>query len=837
MTLIAFLDSLRRDFRQALRRLLARPLFVIAAVLTLGLGLGGTTAIFSVVDSVLLKPLPYPNADRLVALWHSAPGLGENDIAMSPSMYFTYRDETRTLQNIGVFGNGGQSVTGIGDPEQARALFITYGVLHALGVQPMLGRSFTEADDTPPVDGPDPVIITYDYWQRKFGGDAEVVGRSMTIDARPSEIIGVMPKGFRFLDINPDAEIILTLKLDRNSAVLGNIGLQGLAELRPGVTLEEANRDVARMLPIWLDSWPPARGGVDRDTIENSWRLGPALHPLKDDVVGGVAGMLWVLMATVGAVLLIACSSIGNLMLVRAEARRTEIAVRTALGASRGRLVSEFLTESLVLGAISGVLGLGLAYAGLELLVALAPAGVPRLPEIGLDPVAIAFLFAAALVASVFLGSITALKQTTRVELHSSAGSARGATAGRETHKTRNALVITQVALALVLIVGSGLMIRTFEALRDVDPGFARPEQIQVARIWAAPVGVPEPSAYTRLERDILDAISALPGVGSAAFGFGVPMEGRYAPSSVYAEDHAYAADAPPPVRRFKFVSPGWFDTLGTRLIAGRDITWHDIDDGGKVAVVSENLARELWGTPAGSLGKRIRETVPTGPGVWREVVGVVQDVHEDSLSQAAPTIVYWPVLMDDFFGRPTYGTPAIAYAIRTERAGTSSFVNELREAVWSVNSSLPVFLVRTLQDLYAGSLARTSFTLVMLAISGVVALALGVVGISGVMAYVVSQRAREIGIRLALGAQPFRLKSMFLLEGLKLAVLGVGIGLASAVVLTHYMESLLYGVGPLDGASFGAALFAILGAAAIASYMPARRAASANPVDVLRLE
>jgi predicted permease len=789
------------------------------------------------VNAVLLKPLPYPNADRLVALSHTAPGLGAGPVGIAASMYFTYRDETRTLQNVSLYGNGGASVTGVGEPEQARALFVTHGVLPALGVQPIVGRSFTEADDTPPIEGADPVIITHAYWQRKFGGDPAIVGRSMTIDARPSQVIGVMPEGFRFLNMQPEAEIILTIKLDRTQAVLGNVGGQGLAELRPGVTLEEANTDVARMLRIWLDSWPPPPGGVGRETIENSWRLAPALHPIKDDVVGGVASTLWVLMGTIGAVLLIACANIANLMLVRADARRGEMAIRAALGAGRVRLVRAFFAESFVLGAIGGVLGLGLAYAGLELLVALGPTGLPRLQEIVIDPLVLAFAATTTLVSSFFFGSIPAFKYTTSIDSRATGGGARGATAGRETHRARNVLVVVQVALAFVLIVSSGLMIRTFQALRDVDPGFTQPEHIQVARIWAAPVGRPEPSAFTRLERDILARIEALPGVTSAAFGMGVPMEGRSIPNALFVEDFPQAADEAPPTRRFKFVSPGWFETLGTRMVAGRDITWADIDNGGRVVVISEKLARELWGTPEAALGKRVRETVPTSSSLWREVVGVVQDVHEESLGQDPPPLVYWPVLMERFAGQETLGTPAIAYAIRTERAGTSSFVNETRQAVWSVNPSLPVFLVRTMQDLYADSLARTSFTLVILAIAGAMALGLGVVGIAGVMSYVVSQRTREIGIRVALGAKPTHVKRMFLLHALGLAATGVAVGLVAAAALSRFMASLLYGVGPLDATTYIAGLAVILGAAGIASYLPVRRAATISPMETLRAD
>jgi len=831
------LDSLGRDLRHTLRRLYRRPTFTLAAALTLAVGIGATTAVFSVVNAVLIKPLPYPNADQLVSLGHSAPGLNfDDDIRMSASMYFTYLDESRTLQNIGLYGNGGQSVTGVGEPEQARALFVTYGTLHALGVRPMLGRLLTQADEGPNADGPAPVILTYGYWQRKFGGDPSVIGRSMTIDARPAQVIGVLPEGFRFLDMTPEAEVILRLPVGRSGADLGGFGVQGLAQLRPGVTPAEAAADIERMLPIWLDSWPNPRSGADRAQIEN-WRIAPAVRPLKDEVVGSVASMLWVLMGTIGAVLLIACANIANLMLVRADGRRQEFAIRAALGAKPGRIVRELFVESLVLGVLGGALGLALAYAGLELLVAMGPANLPRLQEISVDGSVVAFVVGASLLSSLLFGLAPALKHARHTEAPLKGAAARGASASRERNSTGNVLAIVQVALALVLIVSSGLMIRTFEALRDVDPGFTRPDEIQVARIWVAPFESPEPARYTQAQREILDEIAALPGVESAAFGMGVPMEGRFAPGPIFVEGESYGEGGTPPVRRQKFVSPGWFETMGTRIIAGRELTWADIDAGGQVAVISENMARELWGEPAAAIGRRIREVPPEAPGLWREVIGVVQDVHEEALHQAPPAIVYWPMLMENFGGRPSVGNQAIAYAIRSERAGTQSLVNEVRQAVWSVNANLPVFLVRTMQDLYAATLARTSFTLVILAIAGGVALALGVIGIYGVMAYVVSQRTREIGIRLALGAQPGALKRMFVLHGMVLAVIGAGAGLLAAVAVTRMMSSLLFGVGALDVATYVTALGLIMAAAAIASYLPARRAAMIDPMETLKAE
>ena len=732
-------------------------------------------------------------------------------------------------------------MTGVGDPEQARIRLVSDGVLQALGVQPMLGRWFSEADHAPQAAGPvfqpgDTVILTHAYWQRKFGGDPGVIGRSMSIDSRPTEIVGVMPAGFRFLNMTPEAEVILPMQLDRSRVVLAGFGnLQGIGRLKPGVTLADAQADAARMLPIWLDAWPAPPGGAQRDAVAN-WRVAPAFVSLKDTIVGNIASTLWVLMGTIGAVFAIACANVANLMLVRADARRQEFAVRSALGAGRGRIARELLVESTVLGALGGAAGLVLAYVGLRLLVAFGPTSLPRLQEISIDPSVLAFVIVASLVSSLLLGSIPAFKHAAQSAAPLSA--ARGATASRERHRARNALVVAQVALALVLIVCSGLMLRTFSALRDVDPGVSRPEAVQIARINITQAISTDPERYTQIQRQILDGIAAIPGVEAASFGFGAPMEAtRTPPCALYVEGERYDAGETAPTRRFQYVAPGYFATVGTQMVAGRDITWPDIDAGGKVAVISEGLARELWGEPAAALGKRVRESRPDAPGIWRDVIGVVRDVHEDGVSLDAPRLVYWPVLRESSFGQPKTGMPAIAYVVRSERAGTASFVAEINQAVWAVNRDLPVFLVRTVQDLYAGFLAQTSFTLVMLAIAAAMALGLGVVGIYGVMAYVVSQRTREIGIRLALGAQPAALKRMFVVGALARVAIGVVVGLVAAFALTRLMSSLLFGIGPLDAPTYLAALGVLLAAAAFASYMPARRAASIDPVETLKAE
>jgi predicted permease len=562
-------------------------------------------------------------------------------------------------------------------------------------------------------------------------------------------------------------------------------------------------------------------------------RIGATVRPLQDDLVGGVASMLWVVMGAIGAVLLIACANIANLLLVRADARRQELAVRAALGAGAKRIARELLVESLVLGAAGGVVGCVLAYLGVQALVAIGPNDLPRLEEIAVHPPVLAFSFGVTLASTLVFGSITALKHALHVDTLLS-GSPRGSSASRERSTARSVLVVVQVALALVLVVSAGLMIRSFQALRDVDAGFSGPATIQTARIWTPSAlyrdseGVFKPEQVARLWHEILDRIAGLPGVAAVGFTDDVPMEVQWDNRTTVVEGEPIAPGATPPFRRWNYVSPGYFEAMGTRLIAGRDVTWSDMETGGRVAVISEDLARELAPEPAAAIGRRIRgEFDQSG---WHEVIGVVQSVHLDGLYEDPPSTVYWPA-------RAANTRSDVTFAIRSERAGTASLANEIRQAVQSVNGNIPITLEGTMRDLYSVSLARTSFTLVLLAIAGAMALALGVVGIYGVIAYVVSQRTREIGIRSALGAEPRQLARMFLRHGLALSAVGVVVGLVAAVALGRAMSSLLFGIEPLDAVAYVTAIAVILAAAALATYVPARRAASIDPNETLRAE
>ena len=843
MNTIGFLDSVGRDLRYALRGLSRRPGFTFAAVLTLALGIGATTAIFSVVYSVLIKPLPYPNADELVRIRHTAPGLGAPDMVASTNMHLTYRQENRAFAAIGLWMEDSATLTIRGEAERVRALRVTDGTLQALGVQPLRGRWFTDQEHELAADGPTPVIITHAFLQRRFGGEESALGRELSMDSPggagtvplppSSQIVGIMPAEFQFAAAAVQPDIIIPVRMDPARQAHGIYSWQMLARLKAGVTLTEAQADVDRIRPIWADAWP-LFPGMTKEQFDN-WRLAAVVHPLLNDLVGGVSSMLWVLMGAIGAVLLIACANIANLMLVRADARAPEFGVRAALGARPKQIARELLVESLVLGAAGSVVGLVLAYAGLRALVVIGPSNLPRLQEIAIYPPVLAFTVAISLASALVFGSITALKQALQRNAPFT-GNARGSSASRERSVTRNTLVIVQVALAVVLVVSAALMIRTFQALRDVDPGFADPATIQTARIWIPATVTFDQAQITRLQHEMLDNISAIPGVVAAGFASHIPMDagGNNGPVSI--EGQEVASGDTLPSRRWIRVSPGYFAAMGTRLIAGRDVTWNDIETGGRVALISEDFARELGAEPAAAIGKRIRP----GPFVeddWREVIGVVQSVQLDGLSGTAPSAAYFPVLTERMFNVPIAGTSSVAFAIRAERAGVSTLVEEIRRAVQSVSASVPVAQERTMRDLYAASLSRTSFTMVLLGVAGAMALALAVIGIYGVLAYVVSQRTREIGIRVALGARPGQLEQIFLLQGLALTGVGLVVGTVGAIVLGRWMSSLLFGVGPFDAVAYLAALCVSVLTAALASYLPARRAANIDPLETLRAE
>jgi predicted permease len=803
-------------------------MFTAIALFTLAAGIGANTAVFSVVEGVLLKPLPFPQADRLVGVWHTAPGVNIPQVNMGPSNYFVYRDQSHTFQDIGLYQYDSVSVTGTGEPEQVLGLDVTEGTLPILGISPLLGRTFTHQDVAP--GAPKTVVLSYAYWQRKFGGKPSAVGQTIRVDGEPRLIIGVLPERFHFLD--EVVELILPLQLDRNKIYLGSFSYEGVARLKPGATIAEANADVKRMLPIVMRTFP-APPGLSLELFKKA-NIGPDVHPLKQDVIGQIGTLLWVLMGSIGLVLLIACANVANLLLVRAEGRQQELTIRAALGATRGQIARDLLLESLVLGLMGSVLGLGLAFGALRLLVAMAPSGLPRIGDIGIDGPVLLFTLGVSILASLLFGAVPVLKYAGS---HAGTGLREGGrtlSQSRERHRARNVLVTVQVALAFVLLVCSGLMIRTFRALTDVNPGISHADKVQTFRIYIPETEVKKDEDVLAMQQEMLRKVAAVPGVTSAGLTTSVPMDNNNWMDPIFAEDHSYAPGELPPICRFAMISPEFFSTMGTPVIAGRIFTWSEASSEIPIAVISAGMARQYWGSPAAALGKRIRVSTKDD---WREVIGVVADVHDRGMNQPPTPTVYWPLLLKNFESNATTMRRGVAFTVRSPRAGSVELMNELRQAVWSVDANLPAYRVHTADYYYQRSMARTSFTLVMLGIAGAMALLLGTVGLYGVIAYSVTQRTREIGIRMALGAREEQLTGMFVRQGLLLTGIGVVCGLGAAIAVMRLMTSLLFKVNPIDPITYAAVMVGLAATAFLASYLPSRRARSVDPVVALRAE
>ena len=804
------LTGIWQDIRYAVRMAMKRPGFAAGAILTLALGIGATTAIFSVVYGVLLKPLPFHDPARLASLMHSAPGINVPLVNHGPATYFTYRDNQRVFEGIGAWETTEVSVTGSGDPEQVEALAVSDTTLPQLRVQPLLGRLFNAEDNRP--RSPLRVVLTHGYWQRRFGGAPAIIGQSIEIDGAASEIIGVLPSSFRFLRTDP--ALLVPMQLDPADAQAVEFDFQALARLKPGVTIEQANADLARMIPLL-----PAGFAV--------LKMEPNVRPLADDVIGDVGQVLWVLLAAVSVVLLIACGNVANLFLIRAEARQQELAIRAALGASRGRLARVLLSESILLSLAGGALGIVLARAVIVLLQQLAPAELPRVDEIALDPPVLLFTLGVSVLSGILFG-LAAIVRFAQPRVSALKEGGRGGSDAPGRHRTRNTLAVAQIALALMLMIVSGLMIRTFMAMRDVHPGFTQPATVQTFRIGVPARLAADAQQFARTHASIAERLRAVPGVESVGISSSITMDGEDNGNPLYVEGVAVADGQLPPLRRFKSVAPGYFETMGNPIVAGRAITWAEIYDTRPVIVISETLAREYWGDPSRALGRRVRGSA-TGP--WREIVGVVGHERDDGVNHPPTAMVYWPLLNE------TYPRRNLAYAVRSARVGQPGFLRELQQAVWSVNPQLPLATAQTLKAIQAKSMAQTTFATTMLGIAAGVALLLGVVGIYGVVAYLAAQRTREIGIRIALGAQIRDVRAMFLRHGLWLTGGGIALGIVVALVLTQVLSALLFGVRTTDPLTYVAVSSVLAAVALLATYLPARRASSVDPVIALRAD
>jgi predicted permease len=832
---IAVADVLQ-GLNLTLRRLRRTPGFTAVVIFTLAIGIGANTAIFSLVNGILLKPLPYSDAERLVTVRNRAPGLqaeGRADdlFPQSPAVHFTYVDEARAFESVGLWTQGQATVEGTDGPERISTALVTAGTLPTLRVQPFLGRTFTVEDNTP--GSPFTIILSHDYWQRRFGGDPDVIGQTLYVSDRSREVIGVMPRGFRFLEFDPD--IYRPLRFDRSTLFVGNFTFRSIARLNAGVTIEAALADLTRLLPLAIEKFP---GGMTLELLQEA-QAAPVLRPLRDEIVGDIGTVLWVLLGTVGIVLLIACANVANLFMVRAEIREQEMAIRSALGAGRRQIAGLYLLESTMLGLLGGALGLGLAYGGLRLLTAIAPGNIPRLDEISLDPAVLAFTLGISVLSGIVFGLLPVLRWGRGHLVQALKEGGRGSSSGRERHRTRNALVVGQIALALVLVVGSGLMIRTIQALRQVTPGFRDAQEVLAVLLTIPSAQVAEPEQVALTFEAIARRIEAVGGVTSVGLSSSITMDRMAGFDPIFVEEFPLPEGQLPATRRFKWIGGGYSETMGNNLVAGRSLTWADIHARARVLLVTENLAREYWSDPADAIGKRIG----TGfePGNWREIIGVVGDVRDDGIMQDPVGIVYWPMLLEDFWpelrGDAIFLPRTMWLVVRSSRVGTDGFLNEVRDAIWAVNPNLPLSRVQTMADVLRSSLARTSFTLVMLGLAASVALFLGVVGVYGVVSYVVSQRTREIGLRIALGADAGKVAGMVLQLGMVLALIGVALGLAAAYGLTRLMSGLLYGVSAVDPVTFGAVALCLGAVVLLASYLPARRASRVDPMEALRVE
>lgn len=828
--LAELMDAFFRDLRQATRGLLRAPGFTAVAVLTLGLGIGASTAIYSLVERVVIDPLPYPEADRLVRL-HSQ--TSEGTWGVSRAQYVLFRDEARTLEGLAGYRPMQATVLGPEGPERAGVWAATAGFFRLLGARPALGRLVDEQDDE--YQATQVAVLSHGYWQRAFGGDPSIVGRTLSVNETPIEIVGVLAPGLELpeqvpAEVRPDIWLPLQLNL-AGQFWNSHMEFRTIARLAPGVAAVEASRELTAFNPRLVELYPDAysAGFMER------YAFRPEAEPLKQAIVGDAARNLWILLAGVGLVLLIACANIANLFLVRAEGRRREMGVRTALGAGRMVLLRAFLAESLVVAGAGAIVALLLAQWGVSWLAADGPADIPRLSGAGLDGSVLAFAGGTALVVALALSLLPALRYLGAARrVGDLVEGGRSTTVGRERQRMRGALVVAQVALAMVLLVGAGLLLESFRRLRAVDPG------MDAAGVLTASVALsPRYDSYEKqwaFYDALLERVRALPGVIAAGAG-PVPLSDGYGctvQAFPDAEVMQRIADASGTLCAGQAsATDGYFEALGLPLIAGRTFT--EADNASPAAgslVVSRAFAEKFW-PGEDPLGKRV---APGGraQGPFYTVVGVVGDVYGTSLTEAPAVAVYYPMVPIP----PTGGLWAgSSLMVKTAGVDPMAIFPQIRAAALELDPAVPVANPRTMAGIVAASMSDLAFTLTLLGAAALAALALAAIGLYGVLSYLVQRRTSEIGVRLALGARPRQVERLVVGGSLRMAAVGLLLGTVGALALTRFLTSLLYEVRPTHPGAYVAAVAVLGGVAVLASWLPARRAARADPLEALRME
>jgi predicted permease len=823
------MDTVGQELHQAWRRLCRSPAFTTASVLTLALAIGANAAIFAVVERVVLNPLPYPESDRLITLDHGSVVLKvASGMETTPGLYFVYKNRSRSLESAAIWGMGDRTLLGRGEPERLTVSHTTPSLTTVLRVRPAIGRWFTEDEGRP--GGPKAVVLSHGLWTRRFGSSPAVIGESIVLDGQPYDVIGVMPAGFAYPF--PRVEVWTTHQVDESMG-FGLFGWSGVARLRDGVTLETAQAELQGLIAGIADAYPDDPRAVGNVQTRLTF-VGTAL---KTRELGNITRALWILLAAVGVVLLVACANVANLFLVRTELHLRDIAVRRALGASPARLGRYFFTESMLLAGAGSVLGMLIAWAALRVLVQAGP-NLPRLHEIRLHPITIGYVGVVSLLIAAVFGALPMWRGTSMAALQESG---RGNTTTRQRHRSRQWLLGAQVAMALVLLVASGLMVRSFINLRAIDPGF-NPDSTLTFRIGLPPQQYQTVDAAVAAHRAIIERLTALPGVTAAAGTTCLPLSMGCNGNTMLVEGETYPPGTLPPLALYRAISGGYFETMGMRILRGRAIERGDVDRAEPVAVISQTLARTAF-QDQDPIGRRVASNVPPatmgGPRtlVWLTVVGVVTDVPMRALNETPMPMVYMPLSHGSAgAGGILPGIGSVIFVLRTITP-PEQLVPAARGALRQVDPDLALAQVSTLQELVDRASAQMTFTMVLLAIAAGISLFLGVIGIYGVTSYMVSQRTGEIGVRLALGAEPASITRRIVMQGGMVSLMGIAIGLVAAFAGGQVIASVLYGVSARDPIVFTMMASLLLLVALIACWIPARRAAALNPIVALRAD